>query len=129
MNFKPAQYTARNAGPNQPDVRYVIRESKNKRSRSVVLFVRKKAALEAGIKAGDAVRIDWDQAQGVGRLLAVNQADRRARDGKLSLIIQWPWSGDLQQMFPLPPKTAKCFVIPLPVVDASKSDGLIFNTP
>lgn len=129
MNFKPAKFTARSAGRNVHPLRYVLRLTRSNNTRSLVMMITKQLAREAGIAAGDALRIDLDRKDRLGRLLPVTQGERRMRENKGSYVVQWPWNGELMEMFPLPAKDATSAVCRLEVAAATKSEGIIFHLP
>lgn len=84
-------------------------------------------AKRAGLKKGDGIRLDIDHANGQARLVNVEHSSRHLSQGnrsQWSLYLSFPYTGDLKKILPRVEE-----ITGLQVLDASASEGIIFEIP
>lgn len=84
-------------------------------------------AKRAGLKKGDGIRLDIDHAIGQARLVNVEHSSRhlsQTHKSQWSLYLSFPYTGDVKKILP-----RVATITGLPVLDASASEGIIFEIP
>lgn len=129
MNWKPAEYT-KNRSRGTP-LRYAVRKSNFKKGNGtlgMVMLLNRDEARKGGIDEGASVRLDLDFSAGMGRVLAIQSGPKKATAKNGSLGISFPWNGDIERAFPRAAE-GQPQTIGLPLVELSKSEGVIFELP
>ena len=129
MSFKPLQTQARvHSGVT---LGYATRRTKaSDKSKSVMLefSIGPEMTRALKLKQGDILRLDADEAQGLGRLLPVQTLGKASRKVHLSAtgrgLWQIPWSGDVVPFFPRADQ-----VTTLLGAHVSADEGLLFELP
>jgi hypothetical protein len=129
MSFTPIKFSQKST-PHVAPLRYVVRGTGERQSTSIQILLRPELAAKGGIRKDEGVRLDIDLEHKLGRLVAIPN-ERRSFRGKNkghAMVASWPHNSQLKELFPRV-NGEKSAVVPLNVVETSKSEGVIFELP